>query len=87
METYRYFCRRLNHASAAVTVTRKGRVRPVHSVFQLLESLMDRGTAPLMDPRNPYSGTCLVTSQKALTLVASKFCIVNAETGLVNTQK
>lgn len=58
METYIYGADVLNHESAAVTMTRKGRVRPVQSVFQLLECLMDRGiaSAPLMDPRNPNSG-------------------------------
>ena len=54
----------LNNGSAAVTMTRNVRVRDMHSVFQLLELVMDRGTAPLMDPRNPNSGTCLVAITK-----------------------
>jgi hypothetical protein len=47
---------------------------------------MDRGTAPLMDPRNPYSGTCLVPITKRPNPTPFELCIVNGEFGLINTE-
>ena len=86
MERDRNGADHLNHGSAAVTMTRNVRVRDMHSVFQLLELVMGRGTAPLMDPRNPYSGTCLVAITKSPNPSGLKLCIVNGENILLNTQ-